>query len=382
VEEAPSKRRFWDRKFMMKRRNVVMGVILASVLIAAIVIQATFGVGTGIGIVPRDIEVKSNTTITYTITLYSQDGDWFDVTIIPDTCSKGWFEWPKKEQVYVAPNREKQLSLDVTPTDDGSFKFQVRAISTINPAAQGLATALITSKPPPSPPGPTPTAGPTTCIGLEPDLPSSQKIMTKKGTKGITWTAFACSPDEDTLEYMFCVHRVGSLGWNCTPEWSTSNKWTWPATLHSNYHLTDNPVAHYDIAVHVRDAKYKTGSTVTDYDCEKVYYDYEITANLPPYCACLIPDKTPPQDIGTAITWTACALDLEGGDQDTLYYKFLVDDVTQQEWSEKNTWTWRTINTAGVGYHWVEVWVRDSWDPPLPGDLSPDDYAIFEYLLV
>jgi hypothetical protein len=352
----------------MKRRKVLVGLIVACLFIAVIAIQAAFGGGIGFGIDPDDIVVDSNTTITYTIAISSQDGDWFDVTIIPGTCSKDWFEWTKKE-VHVAPHEEKQISLDVTPTDAGSFKFQVKAISRINPRTYAIAPALITSKPPPSPspsPSPTPTAGPT-CIGLMPDLPPPQKIMTKKGTKDITWTAFACDPDGDTIWYRFCVIGPGTGGEVCT-DWSTSNEWTWSATISDEGYNT--------IYADVRDGKHNTDSTVPDYDDTCEYAGYEITANQPP-CpeACLIPDQFSSQYVGATIKWTACALDPEG-DHDTLWYRFLLKGpetgyvwATQRNWSTANAWTW-TPTTPG--YSEIEVWVRDNFVPPLSKD---PDYA-------
>lgn len=78
---------------MMKRRNVVIGVILASVLIVAIIIQATFGgsVGGGVRVVPTEMPLTQNSTKTFTIILMSPQSDSFDVTIIPGTCDQSWF---------------------------------------------------------------------------------------------------------------------------------------------------------------------------------------------------------------------------------------------------------------------------------------------------
>jgi hypothetical protein len=54
---------------MMKMRNVVIGVIFASALIAALVIRATFGgsVGGGVEIIHHDASVKQGSTVTYAI---------------------------------------------------------------------------------------------------------------------------------------------------------------------------------------------------------------------------------------------------------------------------------------------------------------------------
>jgi len=219
--------------------------------------------------------------------------------------------------------------------------------------------------PPPTPtPSPTPTNKPPTCIGLMPDLSEPQKIMTQYGTKEITWTAFACDPDEDTIWYRFCLIGPGTVGGVCT-DWSTSNEWTWSATISDEGYNT--------IYADVRDGKHNP-----DYDSSCEYPDYQITVNQPPYCACLIPDKFSPQDVGAQITWTACALDAEG-DQDTLWYRFWLKGpetanvwVTKRNWNTDNTWTW-TPTTPG--YHEIEVWVRDNFIPPLSED--PDGWNVY-----
>jgi hypothetical protein len=143
-----------DREVMMKRRNVVMGVILASVLIAAIVIQATFGVGVGGGVRvdPTYMPLTQNTTKTFTIILQSAQSDNFDVTIIPGTCERSWFSWPqlKKSRVRVEQRVQKPLYLDFRPTDSGEFYFKVRAESSRGDLFESE-DILISSEPPPTP---------------------------------------------------------------------------------------------------------------------------------------------------------------------------------------------------------------------------------------
>jgi hypothetical protein len=157
----------------------------------------------------------------------------------------------------------------------------------------------------------------------------------------------------------------GTEGEVCT-DWSTSNEWTWSATISDEGYNT--------IYADVRDDKNNL-----DYDsCE--YPDYQITVNQPPYCACLIPDKFSPQYGGAQITWTACALDAEG-DQDTLWYRFLLKGpetggvwATQRDWSTDNTWTWIPYKTSGYYGYEIEVWVRDNFIPPLSKD--PNYYDV------
>jgi len=346
----------------MKRRNVLVGLFIACLFILAIAIPATFGGKMDIGVVPKEITVTPGSTIMYTITLSSSDPDCFDITISPDTCTSCVFEWTKRERVCVMRG-ETQISLNVTPTEKRNCQFMVKAVSRSNPRVIGQSPARINSEPPPPP---TPTNKPPTCIGLMPDLSEPQKIITEDGTKDITWTAFACDPDGDTIWYRFCVIGPGTGGEVCT-DWSTSNEWTWSATISDEGYNT--------IYADVRDGKHNP-----DYDSSCEYPDYQITVNQPPYCACLIPDKFSPQYVGAQITWTACALDAEG-DQDTLWYRFLLkgpDTVgvwaTQRDWSTDNTWTWIPYQTSGYYGYEIEVWVRDNFIPPLFKD--PNYYDV------
>lgn len=352
----------------MKRRKAVVGIIITCLIIAAITIQATFGGGIGIGILPRDIGVNPNTTIPYTITLYSQDGDWFDVTIIPDTCVNCVFGWEnlRKERISVAPNGEKQLSLNVTPTDAGSFQFRVKAISRNNPSTYAIAIAQITSKLPPSP---TPTPGPTKklpkCIGLEPNLPSPQKLMTETETKSITWTACACDPDEDTLQYKFCVHIEGLFGEKCS-EWSTDKNWTWLATS-SNLGLNN-------IYVHVRDGKHDISGPYGDCSFGR---SYRIKWGDKPFCACLKPNILWPRNAGTTIIWDTCVGDNESA-EDTFWYKYFVDGIMVQNWGTKKTYSW-TPTAAGIYDIIVEVRDNIHGSPLAKYPTMVDAWDIYRY---
>jgi len=339
----------------MKKRKIVVGASIACLCIAAVAIQATFGGGIGLKIDPPVITVKPGSTIAYDITLSSYDPDCFDITIIPYSCDIGWFEWTEKERVCVAARGKEQLSLKVTPTGEGNFQFKVKAESRSNPRTCAIAIALITSEP---------TNKAPTCIGLMPDLSEPQKIITQDGTKDITWTAFACDPDGDTIWYRFCLIGPGTGGEVCT-DWSTSKEWTWSATISDEGYNT--------IYADVRDGKHNP-----DYDSSCEYLDYQITVNQPPYCACLMPNKFSPRLIGTEINWTACALDAEG-DQDTLWYRFWLKGpetgnvwLSKRYWSTDNTWTW--IPTTS-GAHDIEVWIRDNFVPPLSKD--PDNWDVY-----
>ena len=349
----------------MKRRKVVVGVSLACLFIAAVVIQVSFGSGIGVMIDPPEIMVKPGTPITYDITLSSYDPDCYDVTVIPYTCKKEWFEWLEKKQVCVAARGKTQISLDVKPKGRGEFQFKVKAVSKSNPETFATDTARIYSEPPVTP-TPPPTPKPPKCIGLMPNLPEPQKVMTKYGTAEIEWTAFACDPDGDQIEYRFCLKGPGTGGTEqIVQDWSTSNKWTWHATLND----WGNSTSYVD----VRDSY---GGDI-NYSC--VYENYQLTVNQPPCCACLMPDKFSPQDSGTKITWSACAIDAEG-DQDILWYRFWLKKGTgnwkiKRNWDTSATWAWTPTNS---GVYKVRVWIRDDFIPISDEPEYKDVSAIFK----
>jgi hypothetical protein len=333
---------------MMKRRNVVMGVILASVLIAAIVIQATFGagVGGGVRVDPKEMPITPHATRTFTIMLQSPQNDNFDVMIIPGTCNKSWFSWLEKPRVRVEPRVQTQLYLDVTPTTSGEFYFKVRAESSRGDPFESDYIWLISEPPPTTSPSPSPSPDRApTCIGLEPNLPSPQKIMNENATKAIKWTAYACDPDNDVIWYRFWQVGPGGEEWT---DWSTSKEWTW---LADSIDIGDNV-----IYVDVRDGYHHTDSTIPDYDssCNR---SYKIITGEPPFCACLMPDKFSPQTIWEPITWTACVADNESA-LDTFWYRFLVDGVEGRGWSKDNRWTWTPVN---LGTYEITVMVRDNF---------------------
>ncbi|MCW3133609.1 MAG: hypothetical protein N2V78_04695 [Methanophagales archaeon] len=340
----------------MKRRKAAVGISIACLFIAAIAIQATFGGGIGLKIDPPKITVKPGSTIPYVITISSHDSDCFDISVIPYTCKKEWFEWTKKERVCVIAGSKKQISLNVTSTEEGVFQFKVKAESKSNLKTFATDLAQINVLPTPTP---TPSLSPTpnqppTCIGLMPNLSAPQKIMTLNGTKEIKWTAFACDPDEDTLFYRFCLIGPGTgYAERTVQEWSISNEWIWVAN--------ESDIGYSTIYADVRD-----GHHAPDYDDSCAYENYTIMPNQPPCCACLMPDKSEPQLNGTQINWTACAIDPEG-EQDQLWYRFWLrgpetGDSWQSmtSWNTNNTWVWIPNEP---GNYTIEVEIRDRYMP-------------------
>ena len=78
-------------------------------------------------------------------------------------------------------------------------------------------------------------------------------------------------------------------------------------------------------------------------------------ANAPPVINNLTPDKSSPQDAGTAINWTASATDTDG---DEILYRFFLNDNPMTDWTAENIWAWAS-NDTDVGSNRVEVQVRD-----------------------
>jgi hypothetical protein len=127
----------------VKRRNVLLGISLACLFIAAVVIQVSFGGGIGLNIVPTEANAKRGSTITYDITISSPHSDSFNLSIIPCSCQIGWFEWTCGKQVCVVAGGKAQILLNVTPSEEGDFEFKVKAVSTSSPRTQGVCTAYI-----------------------------------------------------------------------------------------------------------------------------------------------------------------------------------------------------------------------------------------------
>jgi hypothetical protein len=78
-------------------------------------------------------------------------------------------------------------------------------------------------------------------------------------------------------------------------------------------------------------------------------------SNKPPKLLSLKSDKISPQEIGTDITWTAEAKDIEN---DQLQYRFFLNDDPMNKWQTDNEWIWKPTD-FDVGENQIEVRVRD-----------------------
>jgi len=170
----------------------------------------------------------------------------------------------------------------------------------------------------------------------------------------ISWTCSATDPEGDPILFRFWVQSGSEYGpWTVTQDWSSLNTWTWTPT---------SPLT-YGVGCWVRDGKH-AGST--GFDDRKIIYGYSITpappppANSPPTASGLMSDKASPQGVGTTITWTCSASDL---DSDPILYRFWVQLgseygpwIIAQDYSSSNTWIWTPTDAMSYG---VGCWVRD-----------------------
>jgi hypothetical protein len=71
-------------------------------------------------------------------------------------------------------------------------------------------------------------------------------------------------------------------------------------------------------------------------------------------------DLPGPQPQGSTVVWTASGLDPE---EDTIYYRFMVDNQSAGEWSTSSSWSWDT-SSARPGMHTITVQARDEKHAP------------------
>jgi len=315
---------------MKRKLEVVVGVSLACIFIIAIVIQVTFG-GSGIdlSIQPYVAKVEVGSTCTYNITLFTFEGNWFKIAILPGTCDPSWFEWRDSGQIDLKEGETKQISLNVTPSEAGEYDFSVRVDAWFGETSSERDARI--------------RAIGLSCIGLQPNMDSPQKIP--GGRSEIIWTAYACDPDAGEIEYRFKLNGPRTnYAIETVKDWSIANEWVWLVDSRDE----GNSTIYADVRVRHHDS---TSSFV--------YRDYEISLIQLPCCTCLMPDKSEPQVGGTAITWTACA---SYPDQDQLRYRFWVYDSgwnVERDWARSNSWTWTPSDT---GDYDIKVEVCDGID--------------------
>ena len=168
---------------------------------------------------------------------------------------------------------------------------------------------------------------------LKPDKTSPQG----KGSI-ITWTASANDPDNDQINFKFMKNDAA------VSDWSSSGTWVWDTS-------SEKP-GDYKIAVLAKDGLHASKDAFDSTMDEKFTL---ISPNGIPEVTGLIADKPSPQAAGSAITWTAIAVDPDG---DRVSYKFLANDKEVRPWSSSNSWVWDT-SSATPGEYRIKVLARD-----------------------
>ncbi|MDD2835578.1 MAG: DUF1616 domain-containing protein [Methanothrix sp.] len=168
---------------------------------------------------------------------------------------------------------------------------------------------------------------------LKPDKASPQG----KGSI-ITWTASASDPDNDQINFRFMKNDKAAS------DWSTSSSWVWDTS-------SEKP-GEYKITVLAKDGLHASR------DAFDSSLEDKFVLTLPnsiPEVTELKADRPSPQTAGSAITWTASAVDPDG---DAISYKFLVNDIEAGQWSPSNSWVWDT-SSVSPGEYRIKVLARD-----------------------
>jgi hypothetical protein len=168
---------------------------------------------------------------------------------------------------------------------------------------------------------------------LKPDRASPQG----KGSI-ITWTASANDPDNDAIYYRFMKND------EAVADWSQSGTWVWDTS-------SEKP-GDYRIAVQAKDGLHASKDSA-DSSMEEMFT--LAVPNSVPEILDLRADRSSPQAAGSIITWTASAVDTDGG---KVSYKFLVNDNEVAQWSSSNSWVWDTSSIAPGEYR-IRVLARD-----------------------
>ncbi len=168
---------------------------------------------------------------------------------------------------------------------------------------------------------------------LKPDRTSPQG----KGSI-ITWTASANDPDNDQINFKFMKND------EAVSDWSPSGTWVWDTS-------SEKP-GDYKITVLAKDGLHASRDS---FDSSRESNFALTLPNSIPEVMELKADRPGPQVAGSAITWTALAIDPDG---DQISYKFLVNDKEVGQWSPSNSWVWDT-SSASPGEYRIIVQARD-----------------------
>gem|GEM_PF-601819 len=184
----------------------------------------------------------------------------------------------------------------------------------------------------------------------------------------ITWTVEAKDPDGDQMLYRFLQDDEPKT------DWQTEDRWIWTAS----------EAGSYQIEAWVRDGKHAGSGGLDDRRSERFEINVpetiekgqvDLGTNIPPVINSLMPDKTSPQNAGTAITWTANTTDPDG---DQILYRFFLNETPVSDWTTDKSLIWTTTD-ANLGDNWIEVQARDGKHAG-PGGLDDRKSANFKII--
>jgi len=160
--------------------------------------------------------------------------------------------------------------------------------------------------------------------------------MEQGGT--LNWTASAIDPDNDIVYYRFLKDSQEARGWSASPNW--------------NWDTSSESPGEYAISVLARDEE---NASLDSFDSSLERRFVLNSSNSIPEISELQADRPGPLPQGSAVNWTAAAVDQDG---DTIYYRFLIDGMPAGEWSTASSWTWET-SSAQPGIHYITAQTRD-----------------------
>ncbi|MFA6371357.1 MAG: transglutaminase domain-containing protein [Methanothrix sp.] len=173
----------------------------------------------------------------------------------------------------------------------------------------------------------------------------------------INWTAEAKDAEKDPIMYRFFLND------DPVTKWSEKNMFIW--------NTTEDDVDDYRIEVRIRDTKHAgpdgfDSRRVANFTVTTLKPKASAPENRTPVINSLAADKLGPQHSGTAITWTAEAID---PDKDQLFFRFLLNDGPVTEWTTVHKWIWNTTDDD-LGDNRIEVQIRDGRHAGLNGSDS------------
>lgn len=162
----------------------------------------------------------------------------------------------------------------------------------------------------------------------------------------INWTVRAIDPDDDKILYRFFIEDEPITKW-------ISQNWT-------VWNTTENDIGNNRIEVRIRDGKHAgpdgfDGRKSCNFTVNETSVSKPHPENRTPEIISFEPDRSSPAQAGDVITWMAEAKD---ADNDSLLYRFLLNDVPVSEWRQERTWIWNTSD-ENLGYNQIDVQVRD-----------------------